>query len=493
VALATTSQRPHKSFLISRSFGRLDQSFSDSIRLLHRRNRLMPTMRRSLRRGACCAVLAGIAAFAVAGQAPDAPRLTPQAGIVQLIGVAQAIYFHSHGRYAMTLGDLLDSGQLELAAVRSADNLLAFHRLDQQPGHNPVPGFQLQLTVPPDGASFQVSLADKTQPCADLWFADQRGKLYSGKPIGCKSEEVAAAPALPPAPAPAMPPPDVPKHEPVAAPPRVSPPAHPQPRNWGPPDIDQVVPPVNADKTCPLPQILKGVSERALELVENLQRFTASERIDHREIGKKGNVRNSQSRVVNYTAQIEHNWSGSLRVEEYRSSPRSDLPQAPLADTGTAAFALIFHPRHIGNFDIRCEGFTDVGRIPAWQLHFEETADPTKSFHAIQIGGSVYQLRFKGRAWVAAGSYEVLRLETDLVSPIPEIQLQVEHLDITYAPVEFRKRNLKLWLPENATLYIGFQGRRYERIHHFSRYELFWVDTGQTVKEPPAGPGAPTN
>ena len=59
----------------------------------------------------------------------------------------------------------------------------------------------------------------------------------------------------------------------------------------------------------------------------------------------------------------------------------TEIQRALLTDTGTAAFPLIFHPRHIANFDIRCEGQTELQGVPAWQVRFEEGDDPTKSFH----------------------------------------------------------------------------------------------------------------
>jgi hypothetical protein len=118
-------------------------------------------------------------------------------------------------------------------------------------------------------------------------------------------------------------------------------------------------------------------------------------------------------------------------------------------------------------------------------VRFEEKPDPMKAFHAIKIETSTYPLRFKGRAWLDAKSMQVLRLETDLVAAIQPIQLQLEHLEITYAPVDFRQKKIRLWLPETATLYIGYRGRRYERVHTFSKFQLFSVDTGQSVKEPP--------
>jgi tetratricopeptide (TPR) repeat protein len=92
-------------------------------------------------------------------------------------------------------------------------------------------------------------------------------------------------------------------------------------RLWEPGDIDQVVPPVRTDTACPLPQILKETSKRTENLIDDLQRFSASERIEQIDIGKNGKSRNSAAEVVNYVAQIEQNSSGYPRVEEYRSEP----------------------------------------------------------------------------------------------------------------------------------------------------------------------------
>jgi hypothetical protein len=77
-----------------------------------------------------------------------------------------------------------------------------------------------------------------------------------------------------------------------------------------------------------------------------------------------------------------------------------------------------------------------------------------------------------------------VRIETDLVAPIREIDLQLEHLVISYAPAEFPANHLRLWLPESASLYIAYRGHRYELDHSFSRFQLFSVDTTEAIKEP---------
>jgi len=261
-------------------------------------------------------------------------------------------------------------------------------------------------------------------------------------------------------------------------------------RSWGPADIDDAVPPVLNDATCPLPQILKQASSRTEDLIDNLQRFSAKERIEHIEIDKNGKRRSSSAEVVDYVAQIKQNSSGYPSIGEYRSG--SGKPrQTSLTDSGTAAFALIFHATHVGNFDFRCEGLTELRGSPAWQVHFEESADPNQSFTAIMIDGSIYLPRFKGRAWIASNSYDVLRIETDLIAPIPQIDLQLEHMVINYAPVEFQEHHIRLWLPESASLYVAYHGHRYEREHNFGQFQLFSVDATQAIKEPIASQDGP--
>lgn len=242
------------------------------------------------------------------------------------------------------------------------------------------------------------------------------------------------------------------------------------------------------DVSCPLADILHGASERANEMVENLQRFTATEQIEHTEYKRNGKLRQSANQMFSYVAEIAQGPANSFWVEEYRAA-KTEAETPPLSDTGTAAFALIFHPQKISNFEFHCEGRTELDGFPAWKLRFKESADPRKSFHQIRIDRSTYQLRFQGYAWIAAQDFQILRLQTDLVAPIPQIDLQVEHLDITYAPVGFEKPRFQVWLPESASMQISYRGHRYRRVHKFSHFQLFLVVTEQRVKEPIPGPG----
>jgi hypothetical protein len=370
--------------------------------------------------------------------------------LAHLVSLAEGDYFHANGRYA-TFVELIKSGQLRRTAVHSPENLPAYRTVNSQSDSEPVAGYIVGSVVNADGSMYKVSLTKKTDKCGMVVYSDESGLLYKGKAIACGKEEATSSPA-------------------------------PATRDWAPPDVDDAIPPVSTVTPCPLPQLLHDASDRVQELADNLQRFSAKERIGDADIDKNGKPHNGRTSVFDYVAEIRSDL-GSTYVEEYRSGGSAIASSAGLLDTGTAAFALIFHPLHIEQFAMDCEGLTSIGTRPVWQLHFAQRPDRVNDFHAFRVNGNLYRVNLKGRAWVAADNYVVVRLETDLIEPIKEIALQVEHMVIDYGPVEFRKRNLQLWLPGSASLYVDFHGHRYQRRHDFSDFQLFWVETEQQVRE----------
>ncbi len=250
-------------------------------------------------------------------------------------------------------------------------------------------------------------------------------------------------------------------------------------------DIDQTVPLVRTDVPCSLPHLLHEVSTGVQELMANVHRFSAHERIEHTEIGRKGNPHRARKTSFNYVAQINQNSSGSPSVEEFRTNTiENDAAEAGVIDTGTAMFALIFHPFYIEDFAMSCEGLTEINSRPAWQLHFSQLPNRNNLFHVYRVGSNYYPVKLKGRAWIAADNYEVLRLQTDLLEPVTQIRLQREHSDIQYGPVEFRQQNIRLWLPQTAEVFMDFRGHRYQRRHTFTNFRLFNVETGVEIKGP---------
>ena len=146
--------------------------------------------------------------------------------------------------------------------------------------------------------------------------------------------------------------------------------------------------------------------------------------------------------------------------------------------------ALIFHPALASDFEFRCEGLGQWAGRSVWQVHFVQRPDHPIRIRSYSVGGRSAGLPLQGRVWIDPGSYQVLRLESELIRPIPEVGLTHEHFTIDYEPVQFRSTGQQLWLPQTAELYVERKGKRFYRRHIYSDFMLFNVDASQNIQTP---------
>lgn len=263
--------------------------------------------------------------------------------------------------------------------------------------------------------------------------------------------------------------------------------ALPLPSNWLPPDVDEKVPAVEPAATCVLDDVLGKTAKRVEEFVKNVDRFTASESLKHESVNRWGLAESRETRKFDYVASIDQYRPGYFSVMEYRKGVRS-LSEFPdgVQTTGLSALALIFHPNNAGNFAMSCEGQGQWNGRPAWQVHFRQRPDKPNTIRAYRFGenGPSYSVALRGRAWIAADSYQIVRMETDLVAPLPQIRLVTDHTLVDYGPVRFKRGNVEMWLPQSAEMYSDWRGKRMHRRLSYSNYLLFSVDEKQKISEP---------
>lgn len=255
--------------------------------------------------------------------------------------------------------------------------------------------------------------------------------------------------------------------------------------SWIPEDIDHAVPPVASGASCPLPVVLDGAGRRIVELVHNVDRFTATEILIHQPVDHSGRMGPPITATFNYLVSYTEDSTGYLHVDEFRNGSLSLAPfPSHIATIGTPSLILIFHPRYINNFKVECEGLGQWRGESAWQVRFEQRADRPNLTYSFTVNRATYNVNVRGRAWILADSYQVARLETDLKESIPEIRLRLDHQSVEYRPVESSTNRLQLWLPSSTELYMDFQGHRFYRRHSFSDFKIFSVDTQYQTTDP---------
>jgi tetratricopeptide (TPR) repeat protein len=259
-------------------------------------------------------------------------------------------------------------------------------------------------------------------------------------------------------------------------------------RPWQPPAIDLNKPSVAENVSCPA-DIAGMIGKRVEDFVDDVSRIAAIEHLLHEQLDEMGDAITKETRTFNYVASFTESKQGSIAVDEYRQEHLglADFPDQ-ISSSGFATLALVFHPKMQDSFEMVCEGLGELRGQPTWMVHFKQREDRPAQMHDYRVGGELYSLKLKGRAWITADKFQIVRIESELVNPVPQIRLAGEHQVVEYGPVPFTKKNVQLWLPQSAEIYLDFRRHRYYRKHSFDHYMLFAVDADEKRKEPPAQP-----
>ncbi len=262
---------------------------------------------------------------------------------------------------------------------------------------------------------------------------------------------------------------------------------------WQPPGIDYLRPSVATGVACPAADVIEKAGERVKDLVDDVSRIAAIEHLLHQQVDEMGNPSTRETRSYNYSASITEDKPGFFAVDEDRSEllTRADFPDG-IASGGFTSLALVFHPDMRDNYTMECEGLGRWHDQATWLVHFRQRDDKPARIHDYRVGGDSYSLRLKGRAWITADKFQIVRIESELVDPMPQIQLRNEQQVVEYGPIQFHGKSVEMWLPQKAEVYLDFRKHRYYRSHSFDHYMLFSVDSEEKRKEPtlPTDPDA---
>lgn len=254
--------------------------------------------------------------------------------------------------------------------------------------------------------------------------------------------------------------------------------------HWSPPLVDTPIRSRVSSPPCVLSSLLELAGARANDLVLNLQNFTSQEYIAYQSTDRLGYVQDGGTGTFDYVVVFQQSLGGLVVQEDRKPAHGTRLSAATTQDVGLAEIALIFLPDMQGDYEISCEGTTKWDGQSTWVVHFQQRKDKPSRTLSFRGGGSVYPAKLKGRAWIAADSGEVVHMETSLMEEIPAASVRHWYLSINYAPVQFRTRNVRLWLPQTVDAYCDFEDRRTIVYHTFTNFLLFSVQTDQKIEKP---------
>ncbi|MGH9574465.1 MAG: tetratricopeptide repeat protein [Candidatus Acidiferrales bacterium] len=254
---------------------------------------------------------------------------------------------------------------------------------------------------------------------------------------------------------------------------------------WAPPMVDETTPIVAKGVVCPISEVIQNTGARMQELVANFNNIDAVEEMVHERLDGIGKPMETVKRRFDYLVSISEAKPGLLDVEELRNGTAApSVFPADIATRGVPALALAFHPDFRSDYEMTCAGQGELQGRSAWIIDFRQKDNRPSRLRTYRIDSKVYPVSLEGRAWIDTETFQVVRLETDMIHPMPEIQLLRDYIRVDYKPVQFQGEKVVLWLPSTADMYFDFHHERYHRHENLSRYRLFSVGATQQIKQP---------
>jgi VWFA-related protein len=234
-----------------------------------------------------------------------------------------------------------------------------------------------------------------------------------------------------------------------------------------------------------LPEILRRVSANLQKFVVNFVDTTALETITTTasQTGSTAySFRAPVSTLQKYRYLMLARREGkAFTLIEYRTDlqGREEHPKIQsksfFETTGFAAMQLFFGPLQQPWSDFRYLGRQKIDGSPTEAVAFAEHVDPVAVMGRFSIGEASIPILVQGVAWIRTSDYQILRIRTQLLAPIPPLA-QVMTL-VLYARNQFRDSPTALWLPLEVEVKAGLGPNLFSNRHRYSDYRLFRVES----------------
>jgi len=258
------------------------------------------------------------------------------------------------------------------------------------------------------------------------------------------------------------------------------------------PELAGLVP---ATDQAGLDPILAALARNVAEFFQNFPNTSSLERVHEEKMTQKGKVTGSHDEKFRYLCFTPPEAFGP-GFSEFRMSMGSNqaTPGGPqegyMLTSGFASHSLLFHPAYLAQSTFRYLGRQKVNGRDAFVIAFAQQPAKARSTGEFKSGNVSVPVFSQGLVWVDAENYQIVRLLTDLLQPLPKVRLIKETTQVDYGQVHFNKVAQAFWLPREVTVTVDWNGRLLRNVHQYSDFKVFSVDTTEKVGKPkPAGGG----
>jgi len=241
--------------------------------------------------------------------------------------------------------------------------------------------------------------------------------------------------------------------------------------------------------------ILSAVGTNVENSFRNYPNTSSVEDIQQEKLSRRGKREGYLEKKFYYLCVTpQQSWGPGF--SEFRNAVNGEAGQlAGLNDgymltSGFTSASLIFHPAYQAQSQFRYLGRQQMGGINAYVLAFAQVPAKSKLYGTFKSHNSLATTFTQGLVWIDPQTYQILRLRTDLLKPLPEVRLERQTTEIAYSEVRFKGVEGSFWLPKEVTVTVQWAGRSLRNEHEYSGFKVFNVASIEKVSRPkmPATP-----
>jgi hypothetical protein len=147
--------------------------------------------------------------------------------------------------------------------------------------------------------------------------------------------------------------------------------------------------------------------------------------------------------------------------------------QKILHGTGFAYLWLLVASPNLAESDYRLLGQQKMYGRATYVIGFAQSPARVRMAGQVSLAGQTYPLLYQGVAWIDESTFRIVRLRTDLLAPLPSIQLERFSSDLRFEQVDIPGLSLALWLPWQVELIWTQAGQMSGELHLYSKYSMF--------------------
>jgi hypothetical protein len=184
----------------------------------------------------------------------------------------------------------------------------------------------------------------------------------------------------------------------------------------------------------------------------------------------------------NYLLLFDHHPDGATAITELRTDFKNRQVSSPADGVAPRSFGfayqwLLLSPANQSELRFRYLGQQSMDDHKTFVLGFVQIPNQVKLPGKFKWAGKEEPFFFQGIAWIDQSSFNVVRLQTDLLSPVPSVNLLQMTTDLRFRSVRIKGYDADFWLPSQVLIRTEQGESVLNELHQYSKYKFFHAES----------------